>query len=459
MTSKNKDYKVGTYKVKKERLKNDRPMCPICSKCLNKDYCNHRKNLSLMKKCTDCSSCADIENCDKFYITEQHSITIPVGVDETTGEVIRKKFSGKTQNEAIYKAEQFKKDNPNGITSKPNKIAPQTIEAITLEYMDQKNNNGTNIDSTYRTYNEILNRVKRNSGKWFEKNINKITRKEVEDFLNCERDMGYAQNTLKKDYQLLKQAFGIAQERKYIQENYFTGYYGIKMPISIKKTEKVKSFEYQDCIKLLKYLYSEDFQYAHRDEYLISIHCGLRIGEVLALKKEDINFEKGLIHVRRTTTSDKDGHIILGKHTKTPSGERDIPITELTRPVLIHAVNNMIPNENNLIFCTNKGTVFTDSTLNSCLKRICKKIGIIDNAHNHKLRHSFSTNGIIAGIDYKVIEETMGHTDIRITMDTYTDVQKDFQKEQLQKYVDKIKIELGDCINNIYSEDKKYNET
>ena len=40
-------------------------------------------------------------------------------------------------------------------------------------------------------------------------------------------------------------------------------------------------------------------------------------------------------------------------------------------------------------------------------------------------------------------------------MDTYTDVQKDFQKEQLQKYVDKIKIELGDCINNIYSEDKK----
>lgn len=56
-----------------------------------------------MQKCSDCSTCADVKNCDKFYITEQHSITIPVGVDEETGEVIRKKFSGKTKNEAITK--------------------------------------------------------------------------------------------------------------------------------------------------------------------------------------------------------------------------------------------------------------------------------------------------------------------------------------------------------------------
>ena len=50
MTSKNKDYKVGTYKVKKERLKNDRPMCPTCSKCLNKDYCNREFDTFEIKK-------------------------------------------------------------------------------------------------------------------------------------------------------------------------------------------------------------------------------------------------------------------------------------------------------------------------------------------------------------------------------------------------------------------------
>ena len=159
--------------------------------------------------------------------------------------------------------------------------------------------------------------------------------------------------------------------------------------------------------------------------------------------------------MQRTITSDKEGHAILGKHTKTPSGERDIPINELTEPVLRHAINNMIPNENNLLFCNKNGSVLTDNSLNSCLKRICKYVGISENAHNHKLRHSFSTNGVVAGIDYKVMEETMGHSDIRITMDTYTDVQKNFQKEQLQKYVDKIKMELGDELNKFYSKDKE----
>ena len=219
MTKKKKNYnEKAPYLVKKPRIKNDKPMCPKCSKCLNKDFCNHRRNLKLMNKCPECHSCSDKEHCDKFYITEQYSVTIVVGVDEETGEKIRKKFTGATQNEAIYKSEQFKKDNPGGLKSKPNKdkISPMTIEGITLEYMKRKNNDGTNNDNTYRTYTEILNRVKRNSGPWFNETIDKVRRKDVEDFLTYERKKGYAQNTLKKDYQLLKQAFGIAKERKYI---------------------------------------------------------------------------------------------------------------------------------------------------------------------------------------------------------------------------------------------------
>ena len=307
-----------------------------------------------------------------------------------------------------------------------------TIEGITLEFMKQKNNNGTNNDNTYRTYSEILKRVKRNSGSWFDKKIDKISRKDVEDFLNYEREKGYAQNTLRKDYQLLKQAFGIAKERKFIEEDYFAGYYGIKMPQSIVLEEKVKAFKIEDFKALLEYLYSPEFKYSHRDEYLIAIHCGLRIGEVLGLKRQDVDFENGLLHVRRTTTSDKGGHTILGDRTKTPSGMRDIILTELTIPVFEHAIKNMKPNPNDLLFCNKKGNVYTDSTLNECLKRICKHVGIEENAHNHMLRHSYSTNSYSAGIDYKVLEETMGHADIKMTMDTYTDLSIEVQRKECQ---------------------------
>ena len=88
MTKKKKNYnEKAPYLVKKARVKNDRPMCPKCSKCLNKDFCNHRRNLKLMNKCPDCHNCSDNEHCDKFYISEQYSVTIVVGVDEETGEL------------------------------------------------------------------------------------------------------------------------------------------------------------------------------------------------------------------------------------------------------------------------------------------------------------------------------------------------------------------------------------
>ena len=55
-------------------------------------------------------------------------------------------------------------------------------------------------------------------------------------------------------------------------------------------------------------------------------------------KKQDVDLDNGLLHVKRTTTLDKQGHTILGDRTKTPSGERDIVLTELTQPVLEHAI-------------------------------------------------------------------------------------------------------------------------
>ena len=71
--------------------------------------------------------------------------------------------------------------------------------------------------------------------------------------------------------------------------------------------------------------------------------------------------------------------------------------------------------------------------------------------------YSYSTNSYSVGIDYKVMEETLGHSDIRQTMDTYTDLPIEIQRKELKKYVDSVKMLLGDSINEYTKEEKSLN--
>ena len=162
-----------------------------------------------------------------------------------------------------------------------------------------------------------------------------------------------------------------------------------------------------------------------------------------------MELENNIAHIENTTTLDKSGHVKIGPCTKTPEGERDLIINELTRPIFEQAIEEQIPNELNLLFCKPDGTPYTDSALNSSLKRICKKAGITSRVHNHKLRNNFNTRGVEAGVDYNVLKENAGHSDIHQTIDTYNDPQIEFKTTELGKYVDYNKSLLGNLVLNI----------
>ena len=442
MNSKNKDYKAGTYITKKPRKQRLEKMCPICKKCSDRSYCKHRKNIKLMQKCDNCRTCKDKENCDVFYIGEQHRITIPIVVNEETRQTIRKTFSGKTESEAIYNSEKYKKDIANGVTKPEIKQTTHSVVSIIEEYEKQKFNNGITKGNAYGTNMKTLNRIKNNS--WAYIPIKKVTRKQVEDFLIKERNDMKSNSVLRKDTRMLKKAFEIAKFRHYIPESFFDGSYGIMTPKSLKPDRKTQAFNIDENQKFLQYLYTHNV--THKNEFLICFYTGLRIGEVLALEVGDIDFKNNCIHITRTTTRNEHDKLMIGP-TKTINGERDIVITELLKPILEDAIANRNPSKRDFLFCKPDGSIYSDGALNSALKRTCKKIGITSRVHNHKLRKNFSTRSVEAGVDYKVLEDNLGHADIHETLDTYTDAQKEFKEEELQKYVKSVKVILSDIIN------------
>ena len=91
----------------------------------------------------------------------------------------------------------------------------------------------------------------------------------------------------------------------------------------------------------------------YKNVYLIQMYMGLRVGEVLALKSSDIDLNKNLMRINKTTTLDKDGKSIIGNTTKTYSGNREIPIPKFMRPYIIEQMEVAKNNKDHLLFLNN----------------------------------------------------------------------------------------------------------
>lgn len=102
--------------------------------------------------------------------------------------------------------------------------------------------------------------------------------------------------------------------------------------------------------------------------------------------------------------------------------------------VLVYALNEL---RNALIEegrydCVSK-RVITTTQVNSYYKRVCSSVGI-ESSGQHALRHTFATRCIEAGIPAVVLKTWLGHKDIHMTLDTYTDVFQAMDNDAISKY-------------------------
>ncbi len=344
----------------------------------------------------------------KLYVGQ-----VTIGTDEH-GKRKRKTIYGKTKTEVKQKLKNVEYQVYTGTFVDKSSI---TIYHLAKQMLDDKLNQNEIQECTYYRHTETLKILK----PIYNTPLQSVTETQLRAFFND--NLHYSQSVITKFYELLKRTMQEAVRRKLISDNPMKD---IKKPNSKKQTQKVRALTKDEQKKLIHVLQTEDINYSQ--QMLLSLALGLRMGEVNALHVEDVNFTFNRLTVRRTISKGQKGEAMLNDTTKTVAGTRVLTMTASVRELLEDCCRFK---RRGLIF-THNGKMITTSQVNSQFTRMLKKYNILDpNVTNgkidlHSLRHTFGTRCAEAGMPPKVLQALMGHTDIKITMNTYFDAQEDY---------------------------------
>jgi integrase len=168
--------------------------------------------------------------------------------------------------------------------------------------------------------------------------------------------------------------------------------------------------------------------------YVLALHTGLRQGELLALRWEDVDIEEKTLIVRRTIT--KDGGKLLIGSTKTAKGRRTVKLTRDAAEALREHLTRQLEEidglgdyyqPGGLVFATMKGTLLNPSNLRKrSFAPLLVRAGL-PHMTFHQLRHTAATILLLKNVNPKIVSEMLGHASIAITLDTYSHVLPNMQ--------------------------------
>lgn len=173
--------------------------------------------------------------------------------------------------------------------------------------------------------------------------------------------------------------------------------------------------------------------------FLVAATTGMRRGEVLGLKWEDIDFEKKKLSVRRAYVRGYKGYMF--QEPKTSAGARTIALPEQTVTALKHhrrwqLADRLATREyenHDLVFCKRDGGPLTPQQVEGVWYYFFRKSSL-PRIRIHDLRHTHASLLLKAGVHPKVVSERLGHSSITITLDRYSHLLPGLQEAAAAKF-------------------------
>ena len=169
--------------------------------------------------------------------------------------------------------------------------------------------------------------------------------------------------------------------------------------------------------------------------WLLALHTGMRRGEVLGLRWQDVDLDQSMLRVRQSLV--QSGGVLAFQEPKTASGRRTIALDAASvaalRQLRAEQMEQRLKRgpewqDHDLVFATETGAPLHPSNVNRHLVALMAKAGVT-RIPFHGLRHTHATLLMMNGVDPKVASERLGHAGIAITLQTYSHVVPGLQRE------------------------------
>lgn len=275
-------------------------------------------------------------------------------------------------------------------------------------------------------------------------------------------------NTLENIHSVLHPVFRVAVRDELIRSNPTDGVMADLKKSCCWEKKKRHALTEQQQSAFIDFI-SESVIYRHwLPVFTVLLGTGGRIGEVLGLRWEDCDFDKGEISINHTLTYRQQENGKSEFHISTPktkAGTRIIPMFDAVRNALLQEKKRQMQEEGmnttvvdgyaNFIFKNRDGGVLSSASVDRVIIRIYKAYNkaeelkateenrepvLLPDFSAHNLRHTFCTRLCENETNIKIIQEIMGHKDISTTMDVYNEATMDKKKESFARLEGKIKI-------------------
>lgn len=376
----------------------------------------------------------------------------------TTRNGKRHSVTASTLEELREKEDEIVKDKCDGIrTDAKNVTLNDTFELWSVMKRGLK-------DNTLQNYRYLYNMfVRLEIGRC---RLQTLKKSDIKRFYNTlVEERGLRVSTVDNIHTVLHQVLTVAVEDGYMRTNVSDNVLKeLKQVHNVGKGRRKALTEPEQKV-FLEYLKSENNRYHHwYPIFAIMTGTGMRVGEITGLRWCDIDLKEGIIDVNHTLVyyDHAQGGCYFNIHTpKTEAGKRKIPMLDYVKEAFLMEKRRQelgdiwckvtIDEYTDFIFVNRFGSVQHQGTLNKALRRIirdCNDAQLSKGGANavllprfscHSLRHTFTTRLVEKGVNIKVVQDVLGHTDVGTTLNIYTDVTKELKQREFDNLQEKMR--------------------